>query len=146
MCLIYFCEPWPLFSCYCCHVVCKGLIILRKTLSISNNILHASISPIHWDWVTLASTPALSYSPECQKDPLASILLGWAGTALLKKMTPKRKGITSVRSFGRQKTFYLKMYHLHVFYHLFKKVAAKLQCVAFLGQMHYLGLVKSLRK
>ena len=61
-------------------------------------------------------------------------------------MTPKRKGITSVRSFGRQKTFYLKMYHLHVFYHLFKKVAAKLQCVAFLGQMHYLGLVKSLRK
>ena len=67
-------------------------------------------------------------------------------SALLKKMTPKRKGITSVRSFGRQKTFYLKMYHLHVFYHLFKKVAAKLQCVAFLGQMHYLGLVKSLRK
>ena len=38
------------------------------------------------------------------------------------------------------------MYHLHLFYHLFKKVAAKLQCVAFLGQMHILGLVKSLWK
>ena len=65
---------------------------------------------------------------------------------LLKKTPSERKGIASVTGFGRQKTSYLEMYHLHLFYHLFKKVAAKLQCVAFLGQMHNLGLVKSLWK
>ena len=64
----------------------------------------------------------------------------------MKKTPSERKGIASVTGFGRQKTSYLEMYHLHLFYHLFKKVAAKLQCVAFLGQMHNLGLVKSLWK
>ena len=39
---------------------------------------------------------------------------------LLKKTPSERKGIASVTAFGRQKTFYLEMYHLHLFYHLFK--------------------------
>ena len=68
----------------------------------------------------------------------------WA--TLLKKMTPERKGITFVTSFGRQKAFWLEMYHLHMFFHLFKKVAAKSQCFAFFGQMHNLGLGKGLWK
>ena len=38
------------------------------------------------------------------------------------------------------------MYHLHMFFHLFKKVAAKSQCFALLGQMHNLGLGKGLWK
>ena len=67
-------------------------------------------------------------------------------TSLLKKMTPERKGITFVTSFGRQKAFWLEMYHLHMFYRLFKKVAAKQQCFAFLGKMHDLGLGKGLWK
>ena len=66
--------------------------------------------------------------------------------ALLKKMTPERKGITFVTSFGRQKSFWLEMYHLHMLYRLFKKVAAKQQCFAFLGKMHDLGLGKGLWK
>ena len=61
-------------------------------------------------------------------------------------MTPKWKGITSVPGFGRQKTFRLKMYHIPMFFHLFEKVAAKLQCFAFLVQMHCPCLVTSLWK
>ena len=66
--------------------------------------------------------------------------------SLLKKMTPEQKGITFVTSFGRQKAFWLEMYHLHMLYRLFKKVAAKQQCFAFLGKMHDLGLGKGLWK
>ena len=65
---------------------------------------------------------------------------------LLKKTPSERKGIASVTGFGRQKAFWLEMYHLRMFFHLFKKVAEKLQCFAFLGQMHNLGLGKGLWK
>ena len=45
-------------------------------------------------------------------------------TALLKKTPSERKGIASVTGFGRQKAFWLEMYHLRMFFHLFEKVAA----------------------
>ena len=76
ICLFHFCEPWLLF------LVIAAMLFARASYSEKHCpyliIFYTHPSLFHWDWVTLAST--LSYSPECQKDPLASILLGWAGT------------------------------------------------------------------